>query len=157
MDVLTAYADAKSWVTAKAGRPDINRAGNASECTFRSHGCRTTVDGCHFETVLRALAEGRVRWAFWPPGTEPSILSEAGDGIWIPSGDDTVGVDSESDGEEGVERDRVSESDEEGSQQDDSLDEEEEEEEADLNEASVGGRFGALALEDAATESTEEE
>lgn len=31
MDVLTAYADAKSWVTAKAARPDVNRAGNASE------------------------------------------------------------------------------------------------------------------------------
>jgi hypothetical protein len=30
MDVLTAYANAKNWVTAKAGRPDVNRAGNAS-------------------------------------------------------------------------------------------------------------------------------
>lgn len=30
MDVLIAYADVKNWVTAKAGRPDINRAGNAS-------------------------------------------------------------------------------------------------------------------------------
>jgi hypothetical protein len=36
MDVLTAYANARSWVTAKAGRPDVNRAGNASECPFRS-------------------------------------------------------------------------------------------------------------------------
>lgn len=31
IDVLTAYADVKGWVTAKAGRPDIHRAGNASE------------------------------------------------------------------------------------------------------------------------------
>ena len=31
MDVLTSYADSKGWVTAKAGRPDTNRAGNA--CT----------------------------------------------------------------------------------------------------------------------------
>jgi hypothetical protein len=31
MDVLGAYADKKGWVTAKAGRPDENRAGNASE------------------------------------------------------------------------------------------------------------------------------
>lgn len=30
MDVLTAYADARGWVTAKAARPDVNRAGNAS-------------------------------------------------------------------------------------------------------------------------------
>lgn len=29
MDILTAYADAKGWVTAKAGRPDVHRAGNA--------------------------------------------------------------------------------------------------------------------------------
>lgn len=31
MDVLVAFALKKGWVTAKAGRPDINRAGNYSE------------------------------------------------------------------------------------------------------------------------------
>lgn len=31
MDIMTAYADRKGWVTAKAGRPDVNRAGNASK------------------------------------------------------------------------------------------------------------------------------
>jgi hypothetical protein len=31
MDILVAYADLKGWQTAKAGRPDIHRAGNASE------------------------------------------------------------------------------------------------------------------------------
>jgi ribosome biogenesis GTPase A len=31
MDILVAYASAKNWVTAKAGRPDVNRAGNASK------------------------------------------------------------------------------------------------------------------------------
>lgn len=30
MDILIAYADLKGWVTAKAGRPDVHRAGNAS-------------------------------------------------------------------------------------------------------------------------------
>lgn len=30
MDILTAYANSKGWLTAKAGRPDIHRAGNAS-------------------------------------------------------------------------------------------------------------------------------
>jgi hypothetical protein len=30
MEVLTGYADAKGWVTAKAGRSDVHRAGNAS-------------------------------------------------------------------------------------------------------------------------------
>lgn len=29
MDILIAYADKKGWITAKAGRPDIGRAGNA--------------------------------------------------------------------------------------------------------------------------------
>lgn len=31
MDIMEAYAHKKGWVTAKAGRPDVNRAGNASE------------------------------------------------------------------------------------------------------------------------------
>ena len=31
MDILTAYADAKGWVTAKAGRSDVHRAGNSSK------------------------------------------------------------------------------------------------------------------------------
>lgn len=30
-EIMTAYANKKGWVTAKAGRPDIHRAGNASE------------------------------------------------------------------------------------------------------------------------------
>ena len=30
MDVLSAFAVKKGWITAKAGRPDINRAGNLS-------------------------------------------------------------------------------------------------------------------------------
>lgn len=31
MDVLTAFAEKQNWITAKAGRPDVNRAGNASK------------------------------------------------------------------------------------------------------------------------------
>lgn len=31
MDIMTSFADSKGWVTAKAGRPDVNRAGNASK------------------------------------------------------------------------------------------------------------------------------
>ncbi len=33
MDLMTAYAKKRGWVTAKAGRPDVNRAGNASKRT----------------------------------------------------------------------------------------------------------------------------
>ncbi|KAL5519146.1 hypothetical protein ACEPAH_829 [Sanghuangporus vaninii] len=65
MDVLTALAEKNGWITAKAGRPDINRAGRIP--------------------VLRALAEGRIKWAFYPPDTVPSTLAEEdkGQGIWI--------------------------------------------------------------------------
>ena len=159
MDVLTAYAGAKSWMTARAGRLDVNRAGNASGCTLLVTVCLAAADSWCFETVLRALAEGRVRWGFWPPGTDTSVLSEAGDGIWISSGDDAAGVDSESDGEEeGGEQYRDSEPDEGGSQEGDFPDEEEEgEEDEESSKASFGGRFGALALEDTVPESTEEE
>ncbi|KAG6837674.1 hypothetical protein H0H93_004950 [Arthromyces matolae] len=62
-DILTAYANKKKWVTAKAGRPDVHRAGNA---------------------ILRALAEGRVGWGFWPPGTDTNTKEKSGTGIWIP-------------------------------------------------------------------------
>jgi len=94
-----------------------------------------------------------VRWAFWAPDTNPSMLSETGDGIWIQGEGDGAGVDLESDGEEEeVEQDHVSESDEEGSEGDGLSDEEEED-----GGAGFGGRFGALALEDAGAESTEEE
>ena len=55
---------------------------------------------CH--PVLRALAESRIRWAFWPPGTPPETiaahqqLQETGAGastlgIWIPDPDDSTG------------------------------------------------------------------
>ncbi|KAI0045203.1 P-loop containing nucleoside triphosphate hydrolase protein [Auriscalpium vulgare] len=63
MDILSAYADKKGWVTAKAGRPDVNRAGNA---------------------ILRALADGKIRWAFWPPDVDPTTLKMVGNGIWMP-------------------------------------------------------------------------
>lgn len=38
-------------------------------------------------TVLRALAENKVRWAFWPPGTDEQVIEadqESGAGIWLP-------------------------------------------------------------------------
>ncbi|KAH0838031.1 hypothetical protein J3R83DRAFT_6271 [Lanmaoa asiatica] len=60
-DIMTAYAEKKGWVTAKAGRPDIHRAGNA---------------------ILRLVAEGKIPWGFWPPGSSVS----GGDGIWLKDG-----------------------------------------------------------------------
>jgi len=60
MDIMQAYANKKGWVTAKAGRPDVNRAGNA---------------------ILRDVAENRVRWTFWPPEYTPSMTRTYG--LWI--------------------------------------------------------------------------
>ncbi|GLB35881.1 putative ferrous iron transport protein B [Lyophyllum shimeji] len=91
MDILTSYANLKKWVTAKAGRADIHRAGNA---------------------ILRALAEGRVGWAFWPPGTDTKMISaseEPGAGLWIPRAsvvdDDMEEVASDDDDEEEAKED----------------------------------------------------
>ncbi|CAE6472925.1 unnamed protein product [Rhizoctonia solani] len=61
LQVMSTYATKRGWMTAKAGRPDSMRAGNA---------------------MMRSIVEGRVPWAFWPPGSEPP---ETGRGIWLQS------------------------------------------------------------------------
>ncbi|KAJ3503451.1 hypothetical protein NLJ89_g8424 [Agrocybe chaxingu] len=128
MDILTAYADARGWVTAKAGRPDMHRAGNA---------------------MLRAVAEGRIGWAFWPPGTPLDQVAAGGgpeQGIWVPRGDiANEDTEPESDGEvDIVESQHQASSNEEGS-----IEEDDEEELDDVPDAEIPvgvGRFGALAI-----------
>ncbi|KAL1670708.1 hypothetical protein GGF50DRAFT_42024 [Schizophyllum commune] len=82
MDILIAYAEKKGWLTAKAGRPDVHRAGNA---------------------ILRMLAEGRIRWGYWPPGSDESVIRTVagveGAGIWIP-GQDVIDEEEEDEPEE---------------------------------------------------------
>ncbi|KAJ6604808.1 hypothetical protein DFH09DRAFT_1123865 [Mycena vulgaris] len=132
MDILIGYADAKGWVTAKAGRSDIHRAGNA---------------------ILRSLAEGRVAWAFWPPDTEVHLTSEENDdamGIWIPRAEDD-GAASEEESEEEVEDEDAKIV---GSQSPEESDDDESDTESDSASAlHVGaGRFGALQdIEDVET------
>ncbi|KAG8219519.1 hypothetical protein J3R82DRAFT_469 [Butyriboletus roseoflavus] len=80
-DIMTAYAEKKGWITAKAGRPDIHRAGNA---------------------ILRLVAEGKIPWGFWPPGS----LVSGDDGIWLRDGVrqhawDELEIDEDRDEEEG--------------------------------------------------------
>ncbi|KAF9486315.1 P-loop containing nucleoside triphosphate hydrolase protein [Pholiota conissans] len=146
MDILTAYADAKGWLTAKAGRPDIHRAGNA---------------------LLRAVAEGRIGWAFWPPGTpldEVTTWSGEGQGIWIPRDD---GLEEKSDPEsDEEERDADSVESEEGDENSEEEDEEDEEDDDDDDDESVEsndvnlkvgtGRFGALAISNYGEDDTNE-
>ncbi|KAK7680577.1 hypothetical protein QCA50_016359 [Cerrena zonata] len=137
MDVLVAFALKKGWVTAKAGRPDINRAGNY---------------------ILRALAEGRIRWGFWPPDTDLSLIETnqgvEGCGIWIHSLDGVENydweVESEYESDDGNHRAQESEDEHEdrvGDEGEDGEEESEEEEEGPKAVAATSaGRFGALRL-----------
>ncbi|KAG2156633.1 P-loop containing nucleoside triphosphate hydrolase protein [Suillus bovinus] len=130
-EIMTAYANKKGWVTAKAGRPDIHRAGNA---------------------ILRLVAEGRIAWAFWPPGTDlTTVGSSGGNGIWLIRDTDqhTQELD-EDDGGSGYETDEVESPDEgsdEVSDEDGDATSEEEHQDANFKSATVG-RFGVLAIDD---------
>ena len=93
--------------------------------------------------MLRALAEGRVKWAFWPPG----YLGHSGDtnkGIWINSG-----ATEESDEDDSEADDEADQEVEDGSgSEDNGVEEESEEEFVGIGIAAGGGRFGALTLAD---------
>ncbi|KAI0652065.1 hypothetical protein C8Q79DRAFT_1114897 [Trametes meyenii] len=221
MDILTAYATKKGWVTAKVGRPDVNRAGNAGACfvlVFHPHAhvaaypCLTLLRArpptqpsnhgrvvivasivaiAHIVdfgrlvvyTVLRALAEGRVPWAFWPPGTDAHTISAhqpvEGAGIWIARGQageydsDAESQDGEREHPESAEDDDDDEhpeahSSEEESEEDNSQDYANEDvpgarvrpaEKAQRQLGGTAGRFGALVLaelEDETGETDEE-
>lgn len=162
MDILIAYANKKGWVTAQVGRPDVYRAGNASTVPWLNSNLSYvgflayTISLCI--AVLRALAENRVRWAFWPPGTDEQTIKahqEPGTGIWIPrlDGDEDDDIFSGSSDIESVhsEADLDSDSDDDdAAPAEDDSDGDDEVEEADAGGA-VGvtsGRFGALSLGD---------
>ncbi|KAF7311075.1 G domain-containing protein [Mycena chlorophos] len=136
MDVLIGYAEAKGWMTAKGGRPDVHRAGNA---------------------ILRALAEGRITWAFWPPdAAETAHASTEGAGIWIQSEDGAMSSEEESEDEpeEDEAENQVQSSDEASEPQ--SADEEEDEEEEAAPLKTGIGRFGALLDEDSKSDAESE-
>ncbi|KAI0031419.1 hypothetical protein K488DRAFT_52165 [Vararia minispora EC-137] len=142
MDIMTAYAEKKGWVTAKAGRVDVNRAGNASECGREEHLVLIS------RAVLRALVESKIHWAFWPPHTSSMELNSFGSGIWIDNvsggqhctdSDDDAGESSE---DEGANQPHSCESNEELKEED------EEDEGEDENLQSVGGRFALLRMEE---------
>ncbi|EMD41935.1 hypothetical protein CERSUDRAFT_129177 [Gelatoporia subvermispora B] len=138
MDILTAYALKKGWITAQAGRPDVNRAGNA---------------------ILRSLAELRVRWAFWPPGTPLELITahhEDGCGIWIAQ--DVDEIDRDSDEEPAARHKLETESETEDSAHalsDDESDEEVAEGEVVVKPATI--RFSALAMDDTGADNASED
>jgi len=131
MDILTAYADVKGWVTAQAGRPDVHRAGNS---------------------ILRALAEGRIGWAFWPPDSTfdeiASVASGEGVGIWIPRGDVDGGSEEDPESEEEDVDDNGNENDTHSTRSEDE-DSELDDVESDGGRKVAGlGRFDVLAIDD---------
>ena len=151
MDILIAHANSRGWVTAKAGRPDIYRAGNARMGTKFMESV-TFTDWLF--SVLRALAEGRLSWAFWPPGTSSDLVVkeslETNVGIWI------SGRDNEDD-----ESENENDSDEEGGREIQDEDSPElltdtGESEEDFPAENIG-RFSALQIKDSENEEDENE
>lgn len=143
--ILEALAIRHQYKTAKAGRPDLNRAGNG---------------------LLRLLAEGKIPWAFRPPpfvGQEQGCVGDEeldnlvreGNGIWLglqatnkaqqdaPRGDAEEIEDEESEEEEAQKGDGEV-----------SADESSENEEEAVN--GQGGMFAALAIDDGEEEEESE-
>lgn len=71
-------------VTAKAGRPDTNRAGNESTFTATRIGSAAN----RYRPVLRTVVEGRIPWRFLPKVSADSpnaqSAAEEANGIWLP-------------------------------------------------------------------------
>ena len=102
-----------------------------------------------FFLVLRAVAEGRIGWAFWPPDTDPKEIKSCGSpeqGIWIPRSDR---ADDESDSEsEHGDRSSSHETDSEESEDGEEDEAESSDEEEVAAKLAGAGRFGALSLND---------
>lgn len=166
-------------MTAKAGRPDVNRAGNHSQylhahAKFHPAAEPSTLD--HIPaSVLRAIAEARIPWSFRPPPieNEPTPTLPPGDGIWLGQeyspfhqANDPLQTDAPHE----LSSDEMSESSDEGDD-DESATSDSAEAESDeyLNEddepaglvnkkakANVGSMFGALEIEGVDEESEED-
>ncbi|KAL1410090.1 hypothetical protein Q8F55_004093 [Vanrija albida] len=137
--IMEARAVDRGFLTAKGGRPDTNRAGNA---------------------MLRTIADGRVRWGFWPPGSsEDALAARGGKGVWLENS-------PELEDEEAGEPSDESESDEDeasgvGAVPSASAEEEEEEDDDDSEPAGFAAQnhqsfFNALSLEGSDESETEE-
>ncbi|WRT70647.1 uncharacterized protein IL334_007645 [Kwoniella shivajii] len=144
--IMEGRAIDRGYLTAKSGRPDINRAANG---------------------IMRLLADGKIRWGFYPPG----MKGKEGRGIWLDSDNDqATSIDSEDEQELGKDHAPIGASASEGESTDgDTFDEEddtEEEEAGDSEEEPVvqakgikkgGGFFDALGDDDDKEDDDEEE
>jgi hypothetical protein len=97
--------------------------------------------------VLRALAEGRIGWAFWPPDSTrdeiTSVASGEGVGIWIPRGDLDYASEQEPESEEEEVDDNGNGNDKHSTGSEDS------ELEGDVESDSDGGRVAGIGMFDA--------
>ena len=105
---------------------------------------------------MRMLADGKVRWGFWPRGAAPAA-DVNGEGIWLPSSGLSQEMESDDEPDVAVQHGHtgdVWESDEEEGDDVEYTDTEDEEadlaeeEEEEGHEATTAGRFAALDLED---------
>ncbi|CEL53879.1 hypothetical protein RSOLAG1IB_06661 [Rhizoctonia solani AG-1 IB] len=132
LQVMSAYASKRGWMTAKAGRPDSMRAGNA---------------------MMRSIVEGRVPWAFWPPGSK---VPETSQGIWLKNESthrDEDDVPSSDDEKENQTSEQDLPSDEEPLVGTDSEESEDEDGDGTVAKATVG-RFAALGVASEGDEDT---
>nr|XP_019051132.1 hypothetical protein I302_01581 [Kwoniella bestiolae CBS 10118]OCF30062.1 hypothetical protein I302_01581 [Kwoniella bestiolae CBS 10118] len=137
----------RGYLSAKSGRPDINRAANG---------------------IMRLLADGKIKWGFYPPG----MNGRGGKGIWLDSEDGEINtyddekVEARQDQTSGEEYDEDDLEDSSASEEEENGDEgEEDEEDEEVEEVrksdrvvkKVGGFFDALAIDDDDDEEEEDE
>lgn len=140
-------------MTAKGGRPDINRAANGSKPLLV---LLKVAELTNSLAVMRALADGKVKWGFYPPG----MTGKTDMGIWL-GDDDPEGV--EEGDTAGASWDERNDDDEEfiseesefaGEREDEEVETEEVEseqsggEDANSNVKQIGGFFAALEVSD---------
>ncbi|KAF8640468.1 hypothetical protein AX17_000131 [Amanita inopinata Kibby_2008] len=126
MDILVAYADSKDWVTAKAARPDVHRAGNAS----------------------------KIGWSFWPPRSDKETISrenESNNGIWIPRSSTHL----EENQSEEEDQEKGSPDEDYGTDEVHELESDESGSDYERDLQPIGGRFDALVISDVDVDTNE--
>lgn len=100
--------------------------------------------------MLRTVADGRVRWGFWPPEfDEAQLESRRGVGVWLggdPDLSEIVGAQSGSEGEEEGDSDNVTSDWEEEAAEEEESEEESDEEDDHFAAQNKQSFFAALSL-----------
>ena len=162
-------------MTAKAGRPDLNRAGNHSESsdTTPHQQSDSFLPWAHplLLPVLRAIAESRISWSFLPPSSSSPPAAAASpspaptppiiprdQGIWLGERAKVVYESSEDEFSSDFASSEDDESDSEEDEEDGEADGDDAAEEGEGGKAAkaVSGMFGALEIEGGESEEESE-